>query len=110
MHEVLRHLEAVGYPHSPRVLGIDERNREILTYLPGVAIYRALEHRLEDLDFVTRAGAFVAELHAALPEHDDGALTLHGDLGTWNVLVDGERWSVIDWDSISRGTAEWEVA
>ncbi len=35
VHELLRHLEAVGFEGAPRVLGIDEKNREILTYLHG---------------------------------------------------------------------------
>ncbi len=35
VHALLRHLEAVGFDGAPRVLGIDGRNREVLTYLPG---------------------------------------------------------------------------
>jgi Ser/Thr protein kinase RdoA (MazF antagonist) len=35
VHALLRHLEAVGFDGAPRVLGIDGKNREILTYLPG---------------------------------------------------------------------------
>lgn len=57
-----------------------------------------------------RAGEFVAELHAALPRHADGTVSLHGDLAPWNVLVDGNRWSAIDWDSTHRGEPLWEVA
>lgn len=109
-HAVLRHLEAVGCGLAPRLLGLDERGREILTYLPGATID---DHHLELLELdetLRRAGAFVAELHAALPRHADGTMTLHGDLGPWNVLVDGDRWFAIDWDSTHRGVAAWEVA
>src|SRR5215208_3533307 len=35
VHALLRHLEAVGFAGAPRVLGIDDRGREILTYVPG---------------------------------------------------------------------------
>jgi hypothetical protein len=35
VHALLRHLEAKRFAGAPRVLGIDEKNREILTYLPG---------------------------------------------------------------------------
>jgi Ser/Thr protein kinase RdoA (MazF antagonist) len=110
VHVVLRHLEAVGCDLAPRVLGIDERCREILSYLPGTTIS---PHHLDVLELdetLVRAGTFVAELHAALPRHADGTLSLHGDLGPWNVLVDGDRWFAIDWDSTHRGEVAWEVA
>src|SRR5450755_143795 len=42
VHAVLRHLEAVGFEGAPRVLGIDAKNREVLTYLPGVVGRRPL--------------------------------------------------------------------
>lgn len=38
VHALLRHLEAVGLAGAPRVLGIDERGREVLTYLEGETV------------------------------------------------------------------------
>lgn len=35
VHALLRHLERVGFPGAPRVLGIDTQGREILSLLPG---------------------------------------------------------------------------
>ncbi|GAA2213341.1 hypothetical protein GCM10009850_088030 [Nonomuraea monospora] len=35
VHALLRHLEAVGFDGAPRVVGVDEFGREILTFLPG---------------------------------------------------------------------------
>ena len=35
VHALLRHLEEAGFDGAPRVLGIDERRREVLFYLPG---------------------------------------------------------------------------
>ena len=35
VHSLLRYLEEVGLEGAPRVLGIDEKGREVLTYLPG---------------------------------------------------------------------------
>jgi hypothetical protein len=34
VHQLLRHLERVGFRGAPRALGIDERGREILTFVP----------------------------------------------------------------------------
>src|SRR5438046_5883406 len=35
IHAYLRHLRAAGFTASPEVLGIDEKGREVLTYIPG---------------------------------------------------------------------------
>jgi len=35
VHALLRHLEAAGFDGAPRVLGVDEFGREILTFVPG---------------------------------------------------------------------------
>jgi hypothetical protein len=35
VHAVLRRLEAAGLDGAPRLLGIDEHGREVLTYLDG---------------------------------------------------------------------------
>jgi hypothetical protein len=32
---LLGYLEAVGYRHAPRYLGVDDHGRDILTYIPG---------------------------------------------------------------------------
>lgn len=35
VQRVLRHLEAAGVPWAPRALGIDEEEREVLSWVPG---------------------------------------------------------------------------
>lgn len=35
VHDLLNHLAAAGFPGSPRVLGIDDADREILEFIPG---------------------------------------------------------------------------
>ncbi|UBU11626.1 phosphotransferase [Nonomuraea gerenzanensis] len=35
VHALLRHLETVGFDGAPRVVGMDEFGREVLTFLPG---------------------------------------------------------------------------
>ena len=37
VHRLLRHLAAAGYPYSPRFLGIDEQQREVLSFIPGTS-------------------------------------------------------------------------
>jgi hypothetical protein len=38
VHALLRHLEARGFAGAPRVLGLDEQDREVLTYLRGETV------------------------------------------------------------------------
>jgi hypothetical protein len=37
VHALLRHFESVGFTGAPRLLGIDEHGREILSYVEGEA-------------------------------------------------------------------------
>ena len=38
VHALLRHLAACGFAGAPRVLGVDEQGREVLTYLAGETV------------------------------------------------------------------------
>lgn len=42
VHGLLRHLERVGFEGAPKFLGIDRRDREILSWLPGETPHRPL--------------------------------------------------------------------
>lgn len=49
VHALLRHLEAVGFDGAPRALGIDERGRQVLSYIPGASVSRPLPaHAVSD--------------------------------------------------------------
>jgi hypothetical protein len=37
VHLLLQHLESVGFSSAPRLLGIDEEGREVLSFVEGVA-------------------------------------------------------------------------
>ena len=125
VHALLRHLESVGFDSAPRALGIDEKGREVLSYCEGVSLSLEAPHLLESLDGVARAGALVARLGDALQtfHRDPGALwwrgsvdplaestIIHGDLAPWNIIVNGDHWTVIDWDSAGPGRFVWEAA
>jgi aminoglycoside phosphotransferase (APT) family kinase protein len=101
VHAVLAHLHAVGFDRAPRVLGIDARGREVLSYIDGevVAIAPA---RLSDARLIS-AARLVREFHdatAGTPLARGGEVVCHGDLGSHNIVFDGERAvGLIDWDS-----------
>jgi hypothetical protein len=109
VHSLLRHLEEVGFEGAPRVLGIDEKGREVLTYLPSdptpswsdealVAVGRLLR-RLHDAlsDFAPSPGAIWR--HPPLGRRAPSRFIAHGDLGPVNtVYAGGVPYGFIDWD------------
>jgi len=54
VHELLLHLERVGFTGAPRFLGIDERGREILSFIDGT-VPPDLDPELSDEQLTTAA-------------------------------------------------------
>jgi phosphotransferase family enzyme len=101
---LLRYLESVGFAHAPRHLGIDEHDRDILTYIPGATT---------DLPSPRAPGAYrhagrmLRELHDATWRHPWSGgheCLVHGDPGPFNTISQ-QGWPVafIDWDSSGPG-------
>lgn len=125
----LRHLEAVGFPASPRVVGdgFAPDGREALTFIEGEIQHPATWGD----DALATIGRWLATLHAAaasfvLPPDatwrpsfardlagvpDDPLVIGHGDLGPWNILArHGRPVAFIDWDDAGPVHASWELA
>jgi Ser/Thr protein kinase RdoA (MazF antagonist) len=111
VHALLRHFEAVGFAGAPRVHGIDDAGREVLSFLDGAAALApvpAADQVLADL------GAFLRAMHDAQAgfRHEDhsawqrmvgapatGEVVCHNDLFWPNLVFDGDRIvGLIDWD------------
>lgn len=115
VHALLRYLESVGFDAVPGVLGIDERGREILTYLEGETVGDADPWPAwwrED-DTLVQAIVLLRRFHEAVAtfepppdprwrfegSRDPGATIVHGDWAPYNVVWrDGLVVGVIDWD------------
>jgi aminoglycoside phosphotransferase (APT) family kinase protein len=102
---ILRHLAAVGFDGAPRLLGIDEQGREVLSYLPGEVI--ASSPALLSDARLQSAAALMRRFHdatAGTPLAEDGEVVCHGDLGPHNIVFDGERAvGLIDWNEAAPG-------
>jgi hypothetical protein len=66
VHGLLRHLESVGFDGAPRVLGIDERGREILTWMPGEAALRPLPSYAVTDETLAALGRLLRRFHDAV--------------------------------------------
>jgi len=124
VHELLAHLESVGFPYSPRVLGFDSEGREILSYFEGesgkegwakIVSDEGLQNNLESL--VLNHDAVASFKPSENVEWADGSRSLHteqiichGDFGPWNIVWQGiEPVGLIDWDMAHPNTPEYDV-
>lgn len=101
---LLGYLESAGYPCAPRYLGVDDRDRDILTYIPG----RTTDHPGQRADGAyARGAAMLRELHRLTAGHPLAAgheCFLHGDPGPFNTIFrDGLPVAFIDWTSCRPG-------
>jgi len=105
VHELLLHLERVGFTGAPRFLGIDERGREILSFIDGT-VPPDLDPELSD-EQLTAAAHLLRRYHDATagsalagPEE----VVCHNDISPVNaVFVEGMPQALIDFDFARAG-------
>jgi hypothetical protein len=126
VHALLGHLESVGFEGAPRVLGIDERGRQILSYVPGRAATRPLDARAVGDEALADLAGLVRRFHDAVQSFepprdavweggsaDDAApeLIAHCDITPENVIFrDGRPWALIDFDLARPTTRLFDIA
>ncbi|WP_248960950.1 phosphotransferase [Sphaerisporangium perillae] len=126
MHALLRHLESVGFEGAPRVFGVDERGREILSFVPGEAALRPLRPHAVSDEALVELAKLVRRFHDAVegfvPPSDavwaDGSeedalpeQVGHCDITPENVIFrDGKPWALIDFDMARPTTRLFDVA
>jgi hypothetical protein len=120
VHCYLRHLADVGFDAAPRFLGVDDRGREVLTYVPGEPGGRPLhawaagesvldgiasiQRRLHDCSqgFVLPDGvAWQAPtvVEGVPPPYDEPDVVSHNDMTPDNLVFrDGQPVALIDFD------------
>lgn len=116
VHALLDHLATAGLDGVPRVLGIDARGREVLTYLPG----RTCPDGEAPDHVIVEAMHWLRRYHAAVRDFrptgsvrwrfsdrsmDRDEIICHHDVAPYNVVVDESQRlvGVIDWDVAGPG-------
>jgi hypothetical protein len=111
VHQLLRHLEAVGFDGAPRVLGIDEQGREILSFLDG-SLPNDLRPDWSDQD-LTAAASLIRRYHDATvtsPLRQDQEVVCHNDLSPCNTVFRRRvPAALVDWDLAAPGPRAWDV-
>ena len=129
LHRYLQYLEEKGMPGVPRFLGMDEKGREVLTYLPGQTMGRDFPPTHPCLytdDTLIAAARFVRRLHDVsagfleearaggwkdpfFPERES-EIICHGDAGIWNfVFQNNVPAGLFDFDQAHPGTRLWDL-
>jgi hypothetical protein len=124
-HALLGHLDRVGFAGAPRYLGVDERGREVLSYIPGRAAIAPLEPWALSDDALTSVAGLLRRYHdavrsfdpaphawpQALPAAFRGGIVSHNDPNLDNVIFrDGRAVALIDFDLACPGSEVWDVA
>lgn len=124
VHALLAHLHDAGFTAAPRPLGIDDRGREVLTYVPGEVVWPDRFALLDGDANLARVGSVIRGFHDAVagftPPPDarwrrlvpaDGAeIIAHHDLAPWNLVAGAGAWAFIDWDGAAPGTRLGDLA
>ena len=110
VHAMFRHLEARGLEGVPRLLGIDAKGREILSFLPGDVPTEL--GNFSDLQLAA-AARLLRNLHDAAADCElkgECETICHGDPGPCNsVFVDGLPVGMIDFDAMRPGRRREDV-
>ena len=111
VHRLLRHLEAVGFEGAPRLLGIDEQGREVLSFLDGWVppnLSRFADHALVAAARLLRRFHDATAGSALAGRHE---VVCHNDPSPCNaVFVDGHPAALIDFDHAAPGNRLRDVA
>jgi hypothetical protein len=126
IHELLTYLRGNGFSLAPEPLGIDDRGREILSWLDGEPANRPWPSILRSDDGVIALTRALRHFHDIVRGFDPGAgacwragsrpvgsgeIVCHGDFGPWNTLWrSSELVGVIDWDMAEPGPPLMDVA
>lgn len=114
---LLRHLELAGFAASPRFLGLDERGREILTFIDGTVGNYPMEAGARSLEALESAIEILRALHDTteglqLPpgyathqvEGTTPEVVCHWDAAPYNYVFRGSRAAgLIDFDNAGPG-------
>jgi hypothetical protein len=134
-HALLRHLEQVGFPGAPRLLGVEPAGdeggqHEVLTWVPGQVPGGSVPDELAGDEALASVAVLLRELHDAVRDFDPSAYAwprvappgfrdlaggpapvVHNDPNIDNVVFrEGRAAAFIDFDLAAPADPLWDVA
>jgi hypothetical protein len=127
VHALLLHLENVGFEGAPRVQGVDDLGREVLTFIPGETLGTPpWPPWVWDDNVLRHTSVLLRRYHQAVasfrPSKDSvwrfttgapgpGEVICHNDVGPQNLVFREKRpVALVDWDWAEPAIPEWDLA
>jgi hypothetical protein len=122
---LLQWYEHVGFDGAPRFLGVDDRGREMLSFLPGEAAIEPIQDWVWTDEALVSVAELLRRFHDAVASFDAtvhtwpdfvpppfrNGLVCHNDPNLDNVIfAGGVAVGLIDFDLASPGCTAWDVA
>lgn len=124
VHKLLKHLETKGFDYAPRLLGIDEKGREILSFLEGEAGHYPLKEYMRSDAVLIEIAKMLRLYHDSVSDFafDDNwqpidhtpppyEVVCHNDFAIYNLIFKKEKpIGIIDFDVAAPGPRLWDIA
>ncbi|MRX73935.1 phosphotransferase [Bacillus lacus] len=124
IHRLLQHLESKGLNFVPKFLGIDENNREILTFIKGEAGNYPLKQYMWSNDSLVEIANMLRLYHDATQDFSieenwqpldhtplSTEVLCHNDFAIYNIIFHHEKpVGIIDFDLAAPGPRLWDIA
>ncbi|MGE6753796.1 phosphotransferase [Rossellomorea sp. NPDC071047] len=124
IHTLLQHLERKGFDYAPKFLGIDEKDREILSFIAGEAGNYPLKQYMWSDVALKGIAKMLRHYHDAVSDFpltdewqpmDNTPATMevvcHNDFAIYNIIFNQEKpVGIIDFDVAGPGPRLWDIA
>ncbi|WP_079508755.1 phosphotransferase [Mesobacillus jeotgali] len=124
IHKLLKHLEGKGYSYAPKYFGIDEKGREVLSYIEGEAGNYPLKKYMLSNDVLREIAKMLRLYHDAVSDFfieeswqpidntpQPFEVICHNDFAIYNIIFyQMKPVGIIDFDVAGPGPRLWDIA
>lgn len=110
-HALLKFLEEKSFGHAPRFLGIDEKGREILTFMEGEVSHGEMNWTDDQLVKVVQMLKDFHDATAGSEFAKGKEVVCHNDIAPWNTILENDvPTAFIDFDDVAPGNRADDLA
>ncbi|PFA69192.1 aminoglycoside phosphotransferase [Bacillus sp. AFS015802] len=124
VHKLLKHLEKKSFHYAPTFLGVDDENREILSFIEGEAGNYPLKRYMWSNDVLKEIAKMQRRYHDAVSDFPieeswkpldhtprPFEVVCHNDFAIYNIIFNQQKpVGIIDFDVAAPGPRLWDIA